>query len=71
MASLIDILGDIPDPRRGNAQRHAMLDILAIALAASVCGAESCVDVAEFGRDRRWCGEVSIDITNPLREIGA
>lgn len=52
MASLIDKLGEIPDPRCGNAQRHALLDILAIALVASVCGAESCVDFAEFAEDR-------------------
>ena len=44
MASLIDSLGEISDPRRGNAQRHELLDILAIALVASVCGAEGCVD---------------------------
>jgi predicted transposase YbfD/YdcC len=46
--ALIDTLGEIPDPRRGNAQRHALLDILAVARVASVCGAESCVDFAEF-----------------------
>jgi hypothetical protein len=45
--ALIDTLGEIPDPRRGNAQRHALLDILAVALVASVCGAESCVEFAE------------------------
>jgi predicted transposase YbfD/YdcC len=50
--ALIDKLGEIPDPRRGNAQRHELLDILAIALVASVCGGESCVDFAEFGEDR-------------------
>jgi hypothetical protein len=42
----------MPDPRRGNAQRHELLDILTIALVASVCGAESCVDFAEFAEDR-------------------
>jgi predicted transposase YbfD/YdcC len=52
MASLIEKLGEVPDPRRGNAQRHELLDILAIALVASVCGAESCVDFAEFAEDR-------------------
>ncbi len=50
--ALIDTLGEIPDPRRGNAQRHGLLDILAIALVASICGAESCVDFAEFAEDR-------------------
>lgn len=52
MPSLITILRDIPDPRSGNAQRHELLDILTIALVASVCGAESCVDFAEFAEDR-------------------
>lgn len=52
MASLITIFRDMPDPRSGNAQRHDLLDILSIALVASVCGAESCVDFAEFAEDR-------------------
>lgn len=52
MASLMAHFCEIPDPRRGNAQRHELLDILAIALVASVCGAESCVDFAEFAEDR-------------------
>jgi hypothetical protein len=52
MVSLLAILGTVPDPRTGNAQRHALLDMLVIALAASVCGAESCVDFAEFAEDR-------------------
>lgn len=52
MASLITTLAGISDPRTGNAPRHGVLDILVIALAASVCGAESCVDFAEFAEDR-------------------
>ena len=38
------------DPRTGNAQRHDLCEILLIALAATLCGAESCVDMALFGR---------------------
>ena len=41
---------DLADPRTGNAQRHDLLEILLIALAAMLCGAESCVDMALFGR---------------------
>lgn len=52
MPSLITLFCEMPDPRRGNAQRHDLLDILTIALVASVCGAESCVDFAEFAEDR-------------------
>ncbi len=42
--------GDLSDPRTGNAQRHDLLEILLIALAATLCGAEGCVDMALFGR---------------------
>ena len=41
---------DLADPRTGNAQRHDLLEILLIALAATLAGAETCVDMAEFGR---------------------
>ncbi len=43
---------DLPDPRTGNATRHDLLEVLTIALTASICGAESCVDFADFARDR-------------------
>ena len=52
MASIWSDLPNIPDPRTGNAQRHALLDILTIALVAAICGSESCVDFADFARDR-------------------
>ncbi len=43
---MITILRQVPDPRTGNAQRHALLDLLVSALAAFVCGAGRCVDFA-------------------------
>src|SRR3982751_3360697 len=38
----------LSDPRRPNARQHKLLDILAIAFCACLCGAESCVDRADF-----------------------
>jgi predicted transposase YbfD/YdcC len=43
---------DLPDPRTGNARRHDLLEVLAIALAACMCGAESCVDFADFAASK-------------------
>jgi predicted transposase YbfD/YdcC len=40
---------DLVDPRTGNAQRHDLLEIMLIALAATLSGAETCVDMALFG----------------------
>lgn len=42
----------LPDPRTGNAKRHDLLEVLTIALTASVCGAETCSDFADFAVDR-------------------
>lgn len=42
--------GNLVDPRTGNARRHDLLEILLIALAATLSGAETCVDMAVFGR---------------------
>jgi predicted transposase YbfD/YdcC len=49
MERLRECFGDLVDPRTGNAQRHDLLEILLIALSATLCGAETCVDMALFG----------------------
>ena len=43
------IFEEVPDPRDINAQ-HDLTEMLFIAMAASLCGADSCVAVTEFGR---------------------
>lgn len=41
--------GEVDDPRAGNA-RHNLLELIFVALAAVLCGAEDCTDMAEFAR---------------------
>ena len=55
MSWLITILREVPDPRTGNATRHDLLDVLMIALTASICGCESCVEFATSPRTERSC----------------
>jgi predicted transposase YbfD/YdcC len=43
---------ELEDPRTGNAQRHELDEIVMIALLATLCGAETCVDMALFGRSK-------------------
>jgi len=43
----------LADPRAANAQ-HELWEILFIALAAVLCGAKSCCDMALFGRSKEW-----------------
>lgn len=41
--------GEVSDPRADNA-RHDLLEVVFVALAAVLCGAEDCTDMAEFAR---------------------
>jgi predicted transposase YbfD/YdcC len=47
MSSLLTILREVRDPRDMNA-RHVLAEVLFVALAATLCGAKSCVEIAEF-----------------------
>jgi len=41
---------ELPDPRVERSKRHGLLDIVTIALCAVICGADSWVEIAQFGR---------------------
>src|SRR3954451_15955194 len=48
MNGFVAAFSALSDPRRPNARQHKLLDILVIAFCACLCGAESCVDRADF-----------------------
>lgn len=66
MAWFASCFTELSDPRTGNARRHKLLDILTIALTATICGAESCVDFADFARDRRTLFEEVLELPGGL-----
>lgn len=51
MGSLGVTFAVVPDPRAGNA-RHELAEVLVIAFAAVLCGAQTCCDMALFGRSK-------------------
>jgi predicted transposase YbfD/YdcC len=58
METIITILREVRDPREINA-RHDLGAMLFIALAATLCGAKSCVDIADFGEaNAEFLGEI-------------
>ena len=57
---------ELPDPRTGNAVRHELLEILTIALTAAICGAESCVEFADFAADRERLFREFLKLENGL-----
>jgi len=48
---ILDVLDDIPDPRGYNAV-HDLTDVLFVALAAMLCGATHCTEMAAFAEGR-------------------
>src|ERR687893_158779 len=48
--SIRDHFAGLADPRIDRTKRHALLDIVTIALCAVICGADSWVDVELFGQ---------------------
>lgn len=52
MLDLSGFFASVPDPRAANA-RHDLSEILLIAFAATLCGAENCVDIAAFAEAKQ------------------
>lgn len=50
LQSLPEFFADIPDPRRGQGRRHPLKVVLAIAAAATLCGARGYKHIAEWAK---------------------
>ena len=56
--SLVDHFGSLPDPRINRTRRHALVDIVVIAILAVLCGADSFVDIEAFAKAKHpWLAE--------------
>ena len=53
IGKITEHFGKINDPRVGNAKRHKLLDMVVIAVCATVCGADGWSDVALFGKSKK------------------
>lgn len=56
----------VEDPRTGKAVRHDLLEVLTMALTAAICGAETCVDFADFALDREALFRSFLKLENGL-----
>ena len=45
--------GDLPDPRSGENISHPLINIVTISICAVICGADSWVDVEQFGEAKQ------------------
>ena len=51
-ASIMDYFETLEDPRIDRCKRHKLLDIIAIAICAVICGADSWVHIELFGKSK-------------------
>jgi hypothetical protein len=49
--SLLEVLATVPDPRQASGKRHPLGAMLALACAATLCGAKGYGAIAEWGRN--------------------
>ena len=52
MREISQLFEGVEDPRRSNATRHDLCEMLMIGLLCVMCGGEGCVDMARFGRSK-------------------
>lgn len=58
--------GQLPDPRARPARRHGLLDIIIIAVCGVICGADSWVDIEEFGKAKLEWFQSFLDLPNGI-----
>ena len=51
-ATVLDHFAELDDPRVERTRRHKLVDILAIAICATICGADSWVHIELFGKSK-------------------
>jgi predicted transposase YbfD/YdcC len=65
-ASLLSHFSALEDPRRAETIEHQLLDILAIAICAVICGAESWTDIEEYGKAKQVWLETFLGLPNGI-----
>ncbi len=64
--SLLEHFADITDPRVERTKLHQLLDVLVIAMCATICGAEGWEDFAEFGKAKQEWFESFLELPNGI-----
>lgn len=66
IAALADRLSILPDHRVDRTKRHSLTNIMVIAICAVVCGADTWVDIEEFGKAKREWLSGFLDLSNGI-----
>ena len=65
-AVLRDYLEALDDPRIDRTKKHALIDILVIAICAAICGAKTWVDIEDFGKSKKEWFSSFLDLNHGI-----
>lgn len=65
-SSILAYFGDLADPRIERCKRHQLIDIIAVGICAVICGADSFVEMEEFGIAKREWFETFLELENGI-----
>ena len=64
--SLLEYFADLPDPRIDRCKEHALIDILTIAILATICGAEHFTEMEAFGQAKHDWLKTFLELKNGI-----
>lgn len=64
--SMVDHFAELEDPRIDRAKHHQLLDIIIIAVCGVICGADSWVDIEEFGNSKKEWFRTFLDLSHGI-----
>jgi predicted transposase YbfD/YdcC len=64
--SLLEYFADLPDPRIDRCKDHALIDILMIAILATICGAEHFTEMEAFGEAKHDWLKSFLELSNGI-----
>lgn len=64
--SLLEYFADLPDPRIDRCKDHALIDIITIAILATICGAEHFTEMETFGEAKHDWLQTFLELKNGI-----
>src|SRR5579872_5672552 len=64
--SVMEHFAEVADPRAGRAKRHPLINVLFIALCATLCGAEEFTAMEAFGKAKRDWFKERLDLSSGI-----
>jgi predicted transposase YbfD/YdcC len=64
--SLLEYFADLPDPRIDRCKEHKLIDIIVIAILATICSAEHFTEMEEFGNAKKDWLETFLELPNGI-----